>query len=81
MAEASAGNYVHSKDKNLVDYEPDDKKEAREMVMFKGQSKRLWNELYKVSPFICVGDLTGLQMYYHVTYWRTILIKYMHYFS
>lgn len=47
-AEASSNNYDSNSDKNLVNVESDDKKEAREMIMFKGQSKRLWNELYKV---------------------------------
>lgn len=50
-AEASSENYDASKDKRLVDAEPEEKKEMREMIMFKGQSKRLWNELYKVIYF------------------------------
>lgn len=48
-AEESAEKYDISKDRSRVDAEPEDKKEAREMIMFKGQSKRLWNELYKVN--------------------------------
>lgn len=51
-AEASSENYDASKDKRLVDAEPEEKKEMREMIMFKGQSKRLWNELYKVIYFL-----------------------------
>lgn len=35
-----------------MDAEPEEKKEMREMIMFKGQSKRLWNELYKVIYFL-----------------------------
>ncbi|XP_035207358.1 nucleolar GTP-binding protein 2-like [Stegodyphus dumicola] len=45
-AEESAENYDASKDKNLVTEK--ERKEAKEMIMLKGQSKRLWNELYKV---------------------------------
>lgn len=48
-AEESTEKYDKSKDRSLLEnVEKEEKKEAREMVMFKGQSKRLWNELYKV---------------------------------
>ncbi|KAG8178966.1 hypothetical protein JTE90_013122 [Oedothorax gibbosus] len=46
-AQASSGSYDITKDKSLVNRE-EERKVAREMIMFKGQSKRLWNELYKV---------------------------------
>ena len=36
------------KDTNVVADVPDYKPEARECIFSKGQSKRLWNELYKV---------------------------------
>ncbi len=36
------------KDADLVSDEPDYRLEARECIFSKGQSKRLWNELYKV---------------------------------
>jgi nuclear GTP-binding protein len=36
------------KDKDLVTDEPDFKEESKEPLFNKGQSKRLWNELYKV---------------------------------
>ncbi|CAN7938791.1 unnamed protein product [Ixodes hexagonus] len=46
-ADASAEKYDEAKDVDLVkDQEPKD--QAREEVMAKGQSKRIWNELYKV---------------------------------
>ncbi|GIY45762.1 nucleolar GTP-binding protein 2 [Caerostris darwini] len=47
-AEESADVYDPSKDRSLVTGLDEEKKEAREMIMLKGQSKRLWNELYKV---------------------------------
>ncbi|GIY94612.1 nucleolar GTP-binding protein 2 [Caerostris extrusa] len=47
-AEESADVYDPSKDRSLVTGLDEQKKEAREMIMLKGQSKRLWNELYKV---------------------------------
>lgn len=47
-AEESTEKYDSTKDGDLVGVEKEDKKEMREMIMFKGQSKRLWNELYKV---------------------------------
>lgn len=37
-----------SKDKDIVIDNPEPKMEARERIMSKGQSKRIWNELYKV---------------------------------
>ena len=40
-------NYDESKDSNIVQM-LDYKNESTEMVMKKGQSKRIWNELYKV---------------------------------
>lgn len=47
--ESSVDKYDSSKDTDLIDpnAEPQ-RKEAQEMIMLKGQSKRLWNELYKV---------------------------------
>ena len=40
--------YKQGEDRDLVRAGPDCKEEARERVLLKGQSKRLWNELYKV---------------------------------
>ena len=40
--------YDENKDGDLVTEEPDYKPEPRECIFSKGQSKRLWNELYKV---------------------------------
>jgi nuclear GTP-binding protein len=48
QAETSAGQYQMEKDKDLVTDEPDFKEESKEPLFNKGQSKRLWNELYKV---------------------------------
>ncbi|XP_076320055.1 nucleostemin 2 [Tachypleus tridentatus] len=47
-AEQSTGKYDISKDHNLVTDDVTPKQEPREMIMTKGQSKRIWNELYKV---------------------------------
>ncbi|XP_013772709.1 nucleolar GTP-binding protein 2-like [Limulus polyphemus] len=47
-AEQSTGKYDISKDCNLVTDDVATKQEPREMIMTKGQSKRIWNELYKV---------------------------------
>lgn len=44
----SADLYDSEKDKDLQREDPGVKDEAREMIMFAGQSKRIWNELYKV---------------------------------
>ncbi|XP_054717715.1 uncharacterized protein LOC129227231 [Uloborus diversus] len=46
--EESVEKYDPSKDRDLLNEEGKELKEAREMIMLKGQSKRLWNELYKV---------------------------------
>lgn len=47
-AEQSTGKYDINKDHNLVTDDVTTKQEPREMIMTKGQSKRIWNELYKV---------------------------------
>lgn len=48
-AEDSVMKYDSSKDTDLINPDADpERKEAKEMIMLKGQSKRLWNELYKV---------------------------------
>ncbi|CAL1291748.1 unnamed protein product [Larinioides sclopetarius] len=47
-AQESAEKYDSSKDTSLITDEDKERKESREMIMLKGQSKRLWNELYKV---------------------------------
>ncbi|XP_023231079.1 nucleolar GTP-binding protein 2-like [Centruroides sculpturatus] len=46
--EKSTNNYSEENDKDLVTENEKLKQEPREMIMFKGQSKRIWNELYKV---------------------------------
>lgn len=47
VADESSKKYDEAKDTDLVrEYEPKDL--AREEIMSKGQSKRIWNELYKV---------------------------------
>ena len=40
--------YDMEKDKDLVTDVPDFRPETRECIFNKGQSKRIWNELYKV---------------------------------
>lgn len=48
QAEASALSYNADKDKNLVTEDTGVREEAREEIFKKGQSKRIWGELYKV---------------------------------
>ncbi|KAF7651383.1 hypothetical protein LDENG_00111610 [Lucifuga dentata] len=48
QAEASAMNYSADKDKDLVTEDTGVREEAREEIFKKGQSKRIWGELYKV---------------------------------
>ncbi|XP_034468082.1 nucleolar GTP-binding protein 2 isoform X1 [Hippoglossus hippoglossus] len=47
-AEASALSYSEEKDKDLVTEDTGVRDEAREEIFKKGQSKRIWGELYKV---------------------------------
>uniref|UniRef100_A0A8C3RSX8 Nucleolar GTP-binding protein 2 n=1 Tax=Chelydra serpentina TaxID=8475 RepID=A0A8C3RSX8_CHESE len=46
-AEASAGTYDQGKDRDLVMEDTGVRDEAREEIYKKGQSKRIWGELYK----------------------------------
>uniref|UniRef100_A0A674MJL8 Nucleolar GTP-binding protein 2 n=1 Tax=Takifugu rubripes TaxID=31033 RepID=A0A674MJL8_TAKRU len=48
QAEASAQNYDADKDKDLVTEDSGVREEVREEIFKKGQSKRIWGELYKV---------------------------------
>ncbi|XP_069559913.1 nucleolar GTP-binding protein 2 [Brachyistius frenatus] len=48
QAEASAVSYNATNDKNLVSEDTGVRDEAREEIFKKGQSKRIWGELYKV---------------------------------
>ncbi|XP_068180378.1 nucleolar GTP-binding protein 2 isoform X2 [Antennarius striatus] len=48
QAEASAQSYQADKDKDLVTEDTGVREEAREEIFKKGQSKRIWGELYKV---------------------------------
>uniref|UniRef100_A0A665TGI5 Nucleolar GTP-binding protein 2 n=1 Tax=Echeneis naucrates TaxID=173247 RepID=A0A665TGI5_ECHNA len=48
QAEASALIYSEEKDKDLVTEDTGVREEAREEIFKKGQSKRIWGELYKV---------------------------------
>ncbi|CAJ1062735.1 nucleolar GTP-binding protein 2 [Xyrichtys novacula] len=48
QAEASAMTYNADKDKDLVTEDTGVREEAREEIFKKGQSKRIWGELYKV---------------------------------
>lgn len=48
IAEEKAESYDATKDKDLVRDAPDMWTGPREWVMAAGQSKRIWNELYKV---------------------------------
>lgn len=48
VAEASSEKYSKEQDPSLIKEELEPKSEAREMIMKKGQSKRIWGELYKV---------------------------------
>ncbi|XP_053310515.1 nucleolar GTP-binding protein 2 [Spea bombifrons] len=47
-AEASADSYDQQKDRDLVTEDTGVRDEAREEIYKKGQSKRIWGELYKV---------------------------------
>ncbi|XP_061870480.1 nucleolar GTP-binding protein 2 isoform X2 [Colius striatus] len=47
-AEASSGSYDQSKDRDLVTEDTGVRDEAQEEIYKKGQSKRIWGELYKV---------------------------------
>lgn len=47
-ASASSESYSAEKDQDLVRGEPEFKEENREVIFRAGQSKRVWNELYKV---------------------------------
>ncbi|XP_066430939.1 nucleolar GTP-binding protein 2 [Eleutherodactylus coqui] len=47
-AEASADSYDQDKDRDLVTEDTGVREEAREEIYKKGQSKRIWGELYKV---------------------------------
>ncbi|XP_044143036.1 nucleolar GTP-binding protein 2 [Bufo gargarizans] len=47
-AEALAGSYDQDKDRDLVTEDTGVREEAREEIYKKGQSKRIWGELYKV---------------------------------
>ena len=40
--------YVSEKDNDLVCDAPDSKEEVQDKLFTKGQSKRIWNELFKV---------------------------------
>lgn len=48
QAEASAQNYSEDNDKDLVTEDTGVRDEVREEIFKKGQSKRIWGELYKV---------------------------------
>ncbi|XP_040900968.1 nucleolar GTP-binding protein 2 [Toxotes jaculatrix] len=48
QAEASALSYSADKDRDLVTEDTGVREEAREEIFKKGQSKRIWGELYKV---------------------------------
>lgn len=48
QAAATQAKYVPEKDSDLVREEPDVREGVRDWVMAAGQSKRIWNELYKV---------------------------------
>jgi nuclear GTP-binding protein len=48
-------NYDEKNDQSLLSNHINDWiDEARDSVFSKGQSKRIWNELYKVSEYMCV---------------------------
>jgi len=47
-AEESADSYHQSKDRDLVVNDPGFTVEASEMIFKAGQSRRIWNEVYKV---------------------------------
>lgn len=47
-AEMSTGNYDQGKDRDLVTEDTGVRNEAQEEIYKKGQSKRIWGELYKV---------------------------------
>lgn len=51
-AQDSADSYQESKDRDLVSDEPGFTVEAPEMIFKAGQSKRIWNEVYKVSSVV-----------------------------
>ncbi|CAG2112909.1 unnamed protein product [Medioppia subpectinata] len=47
-ADKRADNYDETKDSNIVPDICEDRPEVRDIIMKKGTSKRIWNELYKV---------------------------------
>ena len=60
MAAEAAEKYDEEKDRDRVTEDPGFTKEASEMIMKAGQSKRVWKELYKVhSMTICVSRLVS----------------------
>ena len=48
QVEESTGKYKVDTDRDLAVPEPDWKEEMKEVVFKAGQSRRIWNELYKV---------------------------------
>ncbi|XP_032238496.2 nucleolar GTP-binding protein 2 [Nematostella vectensis] len=48
MAQSLTEKYNEENDKDLVREDLDERPEAKESIYSKGQSKRIWNELYKV---------------------------------
>ena len=52
-AEESTEKYDVEKDKDLVVEDDGVRDEVRDWVFGAGQSKRIWNELYKVSTLKC----------------------------
>ena len=59
-AEAREEEYKAENDKDLVTEDPGFRPEAQDYYMKAGQSKRIWNELYKVwnSPLMCLSDMS-----------------------
>jgi len=52
-AEESVENYQENKDRDLITSDPGYTVEASEMIFKAGQSKRIWNEVYKVLVILC----------------------------
>jgi len=82
-AEESASSYQQSKDRDLVTADPGYTVEASDMIFKAGQSKRIWNEVYKVSTIHCYLFLFALldlecNMIYDVILYHTVIYDVIH---
>jgi nuclear GTP-binding protein len=73
-AEKNSEEYKEDEDKNIVREAPEAREEMRECIYSKGQSKRLWNELYKV---IDSSDVV-IQVHMHIFTFAILCIEYLY---